>query len=84
MKVNELHGKYIGPHNTLRELQLEMFSDEGEIDKSTENKGVNDPKYRAEEIFLMGDASDNKITRKEFIFACKDEPVLCRLRVQDV
>ncbi|CAF1437699.1 unnamed protein product, partial [Adineta steineri] len=26
MKVNELHGKYIGPHNTLRELQLEMFS----------------------------------------------------------
>ncbi|CAF1511618.1 unnamed protein product, partial [Adineta steineri] len=26
--------------------------------------GVNDPKYRAEEIFLMGDASDNKITRE--------------------
>ncbi|CAF1400943.1 unnamed protein product [Adineta steineri] len=45
---------------------------------------VNDPKYRAEEIFLMSDASDNKITQKEFIFACKDEPVLCRLRIQDV
>ncbi|CAF3551670.1 unnamed protein product [Adineta steineri] len=47
-------------------------------------EGVNDPKYRAEEIFLMSDASDNKITQKEFIFACKDEPVLCRLRIQDV
>ncbi|CAF4324906.1 unnamed protein product, partial [Adineta steineri] len=28
-------------------------------------EGINDPKYRAEEIFLMGDASDNKITRKK-------------------
>ncbi|CAF1400959.1 unnamed protein product [Adineta steineri] len=38
MKVNELDGKYIGPHDTSCEPQLEMFSDEGEIDKSTENK----------------------------------------------
>ncbi|UJR29664.1 hypothetical protein I4U23_017212 [Adineta vaga] len=50
----------------------------------SDRKDDRDPKHRAEEIIRICDVPDNKITRKKFIYTCKDDPVLCRLLIPDV